>query len=207
MTQAAVFSLHDLLVLSQFSGAIPGGSLAGVRGDLYNHATMPLFTRGMFPTWDVLAVTAGTSLFALATGFVKLLAVFYDDEWLPLASIAEIEAVTGKDYRERRGRPRCYIIEDESQGTFSVWPVPNVSTTGSVAGDPVGVTYPTDAVLAIYVPKTTDLPTWLDLPLALKMVELGASIVMPADLRDEDMMVAARTLSALAMQMAGAMDA
>lgn len=99
---------------------------------------------------------------------LKLLSVFYDDTELGKESQGTIESVD-RFWRERNGRPQAFITDTEGDQRFRVWPMPDVPShlfafpTGSV----FGADYPAEALGVIHTENRRDVPSWIELPVAL----------------------------------------
>jgi hypothetical protein len=118
----------------------------------------------------VIPVTAGTGEFQLPERGVRLLTVFYDDEEigpLRLTDVASLDA----HWRDARGRPLAYIVDDRSARGFRLYPIPDVASKTGIY-----------EVTAFHTEAPDDVLVWLELPIALTV--LAREYVRESDHRD-----------------------
>ena len=138
---------------------------------LYDDLMQTVAGGALFNVVTLLPVTAGTAEYTLPAPGVKLAGVFYDQGMLSRARKRDLEAVDPA-WRDRRGHPAAFIIDDLSRRTFRLYPQPVQTNTAFIfsVGAPFGIDHPVDAVAVIHSVAKSDLPVWLDLPLALLLI-------------------------------------
>ena len=186
MARADVETLaNDLLnQQGQILGTIGGltgdiGSLSGNIGAL-GAATFPEITRlyddiifdighrEALTQVALIASVAGTNSYAFPSTAIDLLTVFFGNRELRKTTLQELEASLGPNWRDKRGIPIVYLLEEENERTFRVIPQPDVSS-GSVSGLGFGSNYPDYAIGIIYTEDVTDVPAYLELPIATEI--------------------------------------
>lgn len=165
MSKATVLGLAQLLANAQAD--------ATNLDQLYDDMTQDVAQAALFNQVVSTPATAGTGTydFEALVGLSELLGLFYDDDMLSQLSLRELEA-TSPDWRAATGRPVGYTREDLSHNVIRLYPVP--VTTGDavipVHGAPFGLDYPRDTLAVLGSFPRRDMPAWLDLPLALKLL-------------------------------------
>lgn len=103
---------------------------------------------------------------------VNLLGVFYGGHQLELAKLRELEYVNPQ-WRDETGEPTSYIEEGETAHTFRLYPAPIAppTTLAFPFGEPFGRGYPDGVVVILHSETRTTLPDYLDLPVALLVIE------------------------------------
>lgn len=163
-TRAAILSLAATLG----NGQADPVTLAGYLGDILTEMnSQPWLT-----TASILPVARGQGSFVPPDSYVRTLGVAYDDRWLSLATLRELEW-SDPGWRARSGVPLVYVREGETTQTFRMFPVPDQASgdLSFFAGAPMGVDYPASAVLLVHTETRDTVPDWLDLPLALAVLE------------------------------------
>jgi hypothetical protein len=120
----------------------------------------------------LIQVAAGTAEFQLPELGVRLLTVFYEDEELGPLRLTDVAALD-PFWRDARGHPLAYIVDDVSARGFRLYPVPEISTNlDTEAGH----------VVMYYTEAPDDVLVWLELPIALTI--LAREYVRESDHRD-----------------------
>ena len=155
------------------------GNLSGTIGSL-GAATFPEITRlyddiifdighrEALTQTSLIASVAGTSSYAFPTAAIDLLTVFFGATELRKTTLIELEASLGPNWRDQSGLPIVYLLEEENERTFRLIPAPDVSS-GSVSGLTFGSDYPAYAIGVIYTEDVTDVPAYLELPIATEI--------------------------------------
>lgn len=93
--------------------------------------------------------------------------------WLSSMPLHALEAID-PGWRDRQGAPVAYTFEDETTDTFSLFPTPDTSgnALSFPTGRPLGIDYPDGALAVFHTETRTTLPDWLDMPIALKTLEM-----------------------------------
>lgn len=122
-------------------------------------------------TASLVAITAETSQYTLSSTQAKIIAVFYDDRLLDRMAVKDTEAVFGPAWRDLRGSPVGYVVEDEAAKTFRLVPQPTVTSKNFIFlfGSPFGLDYPLYTVAVIHTEIRVNLPSWLELPVAFQV--------------------------------------
>lgn len=102
--------------------------------------------------------------------------LIYDDRELEEAPLNLIESID-PHWRDRRGSPRSYIIEDETSKTVALHPAPIVNSNPNLGnfGEPLGLDYPTYNLLLFYsyAAESASAPWYyLELVIALRILSL-----------------------------------
>ena len=149
---------------------------------------------------SLIATVAGTSQYTMTSTQAKLLAVFYDDYLLDRMSLRAIEAVN-PEWRDERGTPIAYVVEDEAAKTFRLYPTPQIASKDFIFifGSPLGLDYPTYACAIIHTELRETLPAWLELPVAWAIT--GMEYGRESNHQDPQMAEACEQMSALLLSM------
>jgi hypothetical protein len=91
---------------------------------------------------ELVAATKATASYTLGATQPRLLTAFYDDRELSRAPIATLEL--SKNWRDRQGFPVCFTQEDESEGTYVLFPKPDRPSKDFIFlwGEPLGRDFP-----------------------------------------------------------------
>ena len=114
----------------------------------YDHLMDDAGRAPWFVTASLVTMVAGTSTYALADDQIKILGMVYDDRWLDRMDHRALESFN-PSWRDEKGLPVAYSIEDEATKTFRLYPT-TVRPSGNfifVYGSPLGLDYPPYAVL------------------------------------------------------------
>ena len=101
----------------------------------YDHLMDDAGRAPWFVTASLVTMVAGTSTYALADDQIKILGMFYDDRWLDRMDHRVLESFNPA-WRDEKGLPVAYSIEDEATKTFvSILPpiVPRGTSFSSTA--------------------------------------------------------------------------
>lgn len=150
----------------------------------------------------LIATTAGTSQYAPPEPVIELLCVYYDDRLLSKERVRALEAVN-PNWRDERGTPRAYVVEDESNTRFRLYPKPEVDSKDFIFmfGSPLGLDFPEYAVAAVLTELREDLPLWLEMPVAFAI--LAREFARESDHTDMAFADACKKVSQILMQMVG----
>ena len=150
---------------------------------------------------SLIATVAGTSVYTPADDLIRLLYVFYDNRHLYESSARELESTFGPNWRDRRGTPVAYYVEDESSLDFRLVPEPEVNSKdfSFVFGSPMGLDFPEYAVAVIHTRTVEDLPVWLELPVAFEI--LFREFARQSDHQDPTFAVTCKQIADLLMMM------
>lgn len=160
MSQANVLALVQLL-----SNGEADTTLQMV---FYDEGVIELAEKLWLTTTAVLFYTAGQSTVSLPADLIETLSIFYDNEALTEMSLEELLYLYGDNWRQRKGRPTAYTRESETNRIMEVSPTPQI--TSPVSTD-VNAGYQPYSGAIIYSQTRTDVPTYLELPLALMILK------------------------------------
>lgn len=123
-----------------------------------------------FATSRVIPVTALNPTVTYPTDVIEVFSVLYDARPLTLMPLLQLEA-RNPHWRDQVGAPLAYTHELETVDTFRLYPKPPEPSgpQSFVFGEPMGRDFPVGSVTLICT-TTADLPSWFDLPLALKVL-------------------------------------
>lgn len=107
--------------------------------------------------------------YTLETNQVKVLAVWWDNKMLSELTLAQAEGLN-RTWRNERGEPHSYVVEDDLQKSFTLFPVPTVDAKPQVFphSQPLGLDFPAYSVVVLHTETRIDCPTWIELPIALE---------------------------------------
>jgi hypothetical protein len=147
---------------------------------MYDDAMLDVAGQALFNVVELVAATPGQAVYPRPLGMTDILTVFYDDSMLSLVTLRELEA-THPDWRSRQGRPVAWLIEDQSNDEFRLYPAPLRAPDPVIPlhGAPFGLDYPRDTIAVLGSQARRDLPDWLDLPLAFLVVAREFSRASP----------------------------
>lgn len=120
---------------------------------------------------EVLAATKGTFEYEPPSTVIKLWNVIYDDRMLYKENLRAVESVN-VNWRDETGTPRAYVVEDESNHKFRLYPKPDRTSKDFVPifGSPLGLDYPTYSVVVIISEMRDTIPQWLIVPVAFDIL-------------------------------------
>lgn len=153
-------------------------------------------------TAELLATTAGTNQYNPATTVVEILYVFYDDRLLYKENLRALEAINPQ-WRDERGAPRAYVIEDETNNQFRLYPTPVVDSKDFIFafGSPLGLDFPEYAVVVVQTETREVLPEWLEFPIAFEI--LAREFARESDHVDHEFAKACKSIADILMRMVG----
>lgn len=131
----------------------------------YDHILDDTGRAPWFVTASLVTLTAGTAEYVLADDQIKILGMFYDDRWLDRMDKRALESFN-PTWRDERGLPVAYMVEDEASKTYRLYPAP-AQPSGNfifVFGSPLGLDYPPYSVLLLHTQITPDLLEFMELP-------------------------------------------
>jgi len=151
---------------------------------------------------ELLPVTAGTFEYDPPSTIADLKGVFYDDRWLYKEELRTLEA-HNPHWRDESGTPRVYVIEDESNHKFRLYPKPDHDSKDFIFmfGSPLGLDFPVYAVVVLMTELRIDLPAWLEMPVAWEI--LAREFARESDHMDLTFAKIARQLSQKMLKMVG----
>lgn len=163
MSKADILQLVD--DLSQ------GQAEASTAESYYDDITNELAHKQVLTNVTLLTAAAGDTSFTEPETSADVLAVFWGDRQLTEAKRQELEWST-PEWRSREGAPQAWITENEAEQTFRLYPFPNIpsDTLVPILGDPLGAGYADHSVAVLYTENREDLPTYLNLPVALDIL-------------------------------------
>lgn len=187
MSKASVFQLIDDLAFGLESSA----PIEAFYDDLMWDATR----WGVATNAALIPAVAGTPTYVTPAVEGRIYGIFYDDVLLSQIALQALASVNVQ-WRDEVGRPRAYIVQDEPEHTFRVYPSPNENSQDFIFlfGSPFGHDFPARAVGAIIGERRDDLPDWLDVPLAL--MTLGREYERDSEHRDAAFAKTCRSLGA-----------
>jgi hypothetical protein len=150
----------------------------------------------------ILPVTAGTFEYNPPDVIADLKGVFYDDRWLYKENLRALEAIN-PHWRDESGTPRAYIVEDESNHKFRIYPKPDRDSKDFIPifGSPLGLDFPEYSVVVLMTEIRIDLPTWLEMPVAWEV--LSREFARESDHTDAAFAKIARQISQNMLKMVG----
>jgi hypothetical protein len=161
-------------LVTQFSNGSADQTALGL---YYDRLTQELARAPWFVLASVKTVIANTATFTLNSDAdagpveVKIVGVFYDDRILELMNHVALESLAA-DWRDHRGAPLAYTVEDEAAKTYRLYPAP-AKPSGSfifIYGSPLGLDFPPYAVLLLHTEPRRAFPDWMDLPAAWSLM-------------------------------------
>lgn len=123
---------------------------------------------GVSSSVQLVPTVRGDGVYEMPEDEGKRYMIFYDDIQLSLSSISDLNAVN-PDWRDEVGRPDAYVIQGENEHDILLYPVPDVNARDFVFlfGSPMGRDFPDRALGTVMGERRDDLPSWMDVPLAL----------------------------------------
>jgi len=168
----------------------------------YNEVVADLGRADWLITANLLPTSTDTFEYDPPEQTVELRGVFYDDRWLYKEGLRNIGAVNPQ-WRDERGTPRAYVIEDESNTKFRLYPKPDKDSKDFIFmfGSPLGLDFPEYAVLVLYTELREDLPVWMEMPVAFEI--LAREFARESDHTDQVFAKTCRAISELLFKMVG----
>ena len=151
----------------------------------YRDIVYLLGRRALLTQASLVASSPGATSYAMPSSAIDLMAVFYDATQLFPASRRELEW-ENQNWRDEEGPPQAYITEGETERTIRPYPKPVISSKDFIFlfGSPFGKDFPAYSISMIHTETRTDVPVWLELPLALFI--LGAEFKRESAHKDPD---------------------
>lgn len=134
---------------------------------------------------ELIAVTGGTSTYALAPLNIRGLEFYLSTGFLTMSDGRGLGALFGSDWRNRTGAPVAYTYDDETSGDFRLVPAP--------VSDDILTVIRTDA--------RQDIPTWLDLPVTFEI--LAREYLRESDHQDIELATLCKAMADLLFNMVG----
>lgn len=161
----------DVLALVQTFAAQQADAQAIDR--YYTDIVRDLATHQWLTNATLVPAITGTAEYLMSPPIVAVMDVIYDNSCLDLASLRVVETVD-VDWRNRRGRPIAYVVEQEPADTIRLYPAPDGPSGPFIwlHGSPSGLDYPADAVCVFHTETREDVPAWLEVPIALRVCAL-----------------------------------
>lgn len=160
MSQAETLALVQTLSNGQADAALCANFYADV-----------VSTLGDWHTTAVpISVTANSALITFDAGLLDLIQLIYDNEVISRLGLRELEGIRF-GWRNSPGRPIAYTLEAETTKTAELFPVPQWPSP--VPGPPPisPSQFSPGNVIAIYGQQVTDCLEYLNLPVALKVLQ------------------------------------
>lgn len=120
----------------------------------------------------LIEVTGGTPTYTIPDDIVMILGMFYDDIILGEADVETLKTYAA-DWQAVKGTPMAYTTKQETKKTFRLFPEPVVSSRNFsfILGAPLGQDFPEYSVGVIHTETRDDRDNWLDIPIALRVLE------------------------------------
>lgn len=162
--------------------------------DYYDDLMWDAARWGVSTSVQLIPTVRGDGEYAMPDTEGKRYMLFYDDIQLSMSTIPDLVAVN-PDWRDEVGRPDAYVIQDESEHDVLLYPVPDVNSKDFVflLGSPMGRDFPDRALGVVMGERRDDLPSWMDVPLALAV--LAREYERESDHRDVAFAAACRQMS------------
>ena len=162
--RATVLALVTTLSVSQNDAAMSER--------FYDEIIIDLAKQRWFVNIEQVPVVVGQAVYDYPTVAVHLLHVFFGAAQLEPAKLRELEYVNSQ-WRVEKGEPLSYVREAEDTKTFRVYPIPDTPTVvpAVLYGEPLGRDFRDGAITELYLETRTTLPDYLDVPVALKIME------------------------------------
>lgn len=149
---------------------------------------------GVSTSVQLIPTTRGNGEYSMPDTEGRRCMLFYDDVQLSMIGIRDLVAVN-PDWRDERGRPDAYVTQGEDEHDVLLYPVPDVNSKDFVflLGSPMGRDFPDRALGVVMGERRQDLPSWMDVPLALAV--LAREYERESDHRDVAFAAACRQMS------------
>lgn len=138
----------------------------------YDEIVFDLAKQKWFVNVEQVPVVVGQAAYSYPANVVHLMHVFFGSAQLELARLRELEYVNPQ-WRDEEGEAVSYVLENEAARQFRLYPIPDVPTSTPLVlfGEPLGRDFRDGAITEMYSETRTTLPNYLDLPIALKIIE------------------------------------
>ena len=166
----------------------------------YRDVVYDLAAGGWLAQATLVATTAQLGSYSMPDTSVSLLGLFYDDRQLTEEGLRSLEAFDSH-WRDIRGVPIVYVVEGETEGSFLLVPTPEIASKDFIFmfGRPFGVEFPEYALAVVHTETRDDLPAWLELPVAFKVLAL--EFMRESDHQDKDFAAACGQLAVVLLTM------
>lgn len=150
----------------------------------YTHTLLDLARSGQFTEAAILTSQTGQESYRIPDEAVDTLAVFYADLDLARTARQSLEDVN-LAWRDERGVPAAYTLEDEQDRTFRLYPAAAIAAEDFIFmfGSPLGRDFPPNGVGMIYTVLRTDCQDFFDQVLAFAI--LAAEFSRDSQHRDD----------------------
>ena len=156
MTKAATLTL--------ISDISKGQSDSTAIGRIYDDVVRELGQSDVIVRATLIESVIDQSSYSLPAAAIKRQVTFFDNRILDEMKLTQLMSIN-HNWRDEKGEPVAVFTEDETEDSFSIYPLPQ-NQSGSVAGGDFGSSFPTYAITSIHTAYEADLPTWLELPIA-----------------------------------------
>ena len=176
---------------------------AALINSFYDEMVIALAEQRWLTQASLLTFTKGATSVNLPGNAIEILDLFYDNTPLTELSLEDLKMVFGESWRNQKGYPRAYTLESETKKSMEVCPAPQfpASPVIPIHGLPIGWDYPTYNGVIINSETRNDVPVYLELPLALMILE--REYTRESDHQDLVLAGAAGALAALLLGMMG----
>lgn len=156
MTKAATLTLISDLSFGQTD--------ATHISNIYDDVVTELGQLDVLVRAELIASVIDQATYSLTSTAIKKQAIFFDDEFMDEVSLGTLEAVN-IDHRDEKGKPLAVYQEALTEKNFNLYPIPD-RESGAVGGGDFGTSFPINAITSIHTNFESDLPVWLELPIA-----------------------------------------
>jgi hypothetical protein len=177
MSQATVLALVSLLSNNIADPAVTPGLYSDV---VFDWGSQPILTNG-----TLISLTAKAEEFQLPPQVLNVLLIIWDERELGKLTLREVEALN-PSWRNKIGTPNSFIEQAETAKTLALYPTPFMPSAPNlvVTGQPFGQDFPLYSVVLLNTETRQDVPVYLELPLALLIIE--REFIRESDHKDAD---------------------
>lgn len=156
-----------------------------VTPDLYSDIVFDWGSQPILTQATLISLTAKSEEFNLPPQVLDVLAVIWDQRELGKLRLREVEALN-PSWRNQVGTPNSYIDQAETAKVLALYPAPFMPSGPNTAvhGEPLGQDYPLYSVVLLNTETRQDVMPYLELPLALLILE--REFIRESNHRDED---------------------
>jgi hypothetical protein len=184
-----------------------------ILGDLYDDLMLEL---GRIEPWltsvAMIQSLNGTSSYVPQPEVIEILSIFYDENHLSQVGEQELED-TEELWRDIKGHPIVFTIDDENRKVFRVYPKPDAdgAAFGGGLGEityaeaiyggdvPLGSAFSTGAISLLYSSKRASFLPYMEFPVAFLLLQ--REFMLESAHRDEGFASACGALGTLFMEM------
>lgn len=134
---------------------------------------------------ETITVHAGTNSYSLASDTIRALEFYNTAGFLTKSVYSGLGSIFGSSWRTRTGSPLAVTVEDENNNSFSLVPSPNYD----------------DTLTVIRTETRTDVPVWLELPIALEI--LSREFLRESDHQDIEFSSLSKQIATISFNMVG----